>query len=84
MATRADRPAKKHVVVVGAGIAGLSCAFRLKESPPFKDGQMSITVLEASSRVGGIIETIVDNDCLLESGPDSFITKDVYKRQLCY
>jgi oxygen-dependent protoporphyrinogen oxidase len=82
MATRADRPAKKHVVVVGAGIAGLSCAFRLKESPPFKDGQMSITVLEASSRVGGIIETIVDNDCLLESGPDSFITNKPYMVQL--
>jgi oxygen-dependent protoporphyrinogen oxidase len=82
MARRTDRPTKMKVVVVGAGIAGLSCAFKLKESPAFKAGLMTITVIEAGRRAGGIIETISEHGCLLESGPDSFITNKPYMLQL--
>jgi len=50
-------------VVIGAGISGLACAFRLK--------QLGIEplVLESTHRAGGFIETIRKNDCLFEAGP---------------
>src|SRR5271167_2997876 len=50
-------------VVVGAGISGLACAFRLQ--------QLGIRpiVLEASQNTGGVIATISRNGFLFEGGP---------------
>ncbi|XP_022789627.1 spermine oxidase-like [Stylophora pistillata] len=45
-------PYKANVVVIGAGIAGLSAAHKLHES-----GLVDVCVLEASDRVGGRINT---------------------------
>jgi len=47
-------PSKKTVVVIGAGIAGLSCAYELT-----KRGH-DVTVLEASGRTGGHVRTLHD------------------------
>jgi monoamine oxidase len=49
----ADR-AKKHVIIAGGGIGGLSCAFELM------DRGHEVTVLEASGRPGGHVKTIHD------------------------
>src|SRR5262245_5297473 len=46
--------AKKRVIVIGAGIAGLSCAYEL-----MKRGH-DVTVLEASGRPGGHVRTFHD------------------------
>ena len=46
--------AKKKVIVIGAGIAGLSCAYEL-----MKRGH-DVTVLEASGRPGGHVRTFHD------------------------
>jgi monoamine oxidase len=46
--------AKKKVIVIGAGIAGLSCAYELT-----KRGH-DVTVLEASGRAGGHVRTFHD------------------------
>ncbi|MBS1993862.1 MAG: protoporphyrinogen oxidase [Cyanobacteria bacterium SZAS LIN-3] len=73
---------KKQVVIVGAGISGLSCAFKLSESAAFKEGLISVTVLEASTRPGGIIDTSYEQGCVVESGPDSFITNKPYMTSL--
>jgi oxygen-dependent protoporphyrinogen oxidase len=62
------------VVIVGGGISGLTCAFKLSQSELFARGLMHITVLENRSRWGGIIETKLVDDCIVDSGPDSFIT----------
>lgn len=50
-------------VVIGAGISGLACAFRLQ--------QLGIQplVLEASAKPGGAISTIVRNGFVFEGGP---------------
>jgi protoporphyrinogen/coproporphyrinogen III oxidase len=55
----------EKVVIVGAGISGLSCAYRLHElgTPPL--------VLEAKDRPGGSIATVRKNKCLFELGPQS-------------
>jgi oxygen-dependent protoporphyrinogen oxidase len=62
----------KRVVIVGGGISGLAAAHRLIELGHQKAG---ITLLEASRRLGGIIETKRRDGFLLERGPDSFISE---------
>jgi monoamine oxidase len=44
-------------VVVGAGLAGLTVAYRLRQA------EMDVVVLEASGRVGGRIDTVHFADC---------------------
>jgi protoporphyrinogen/coproporphyrinogen III oxidase len=53
----------EKVVVVGAGISGLACAYRLKQL-----GIRSL-VLEADDRPGGVIGTIRHDGFLFETGP---------------
>lgn len=54
------------VVVIGGGISGLACALRLQHLGA------SVTLLEASSRPGGLIGTEERQGFLFESGPQSF------------
>jgi oxygen-dependent protoporphyrinogen oxidase len=57
-------------VVVGAGISGLTAAFRLKL------GGRRVAVLEAASRVGGAIETISEDGWRFEMGPNTVLATD--------
>ena len=57
---------KPRVVVVGAGFAGLSCAWQLRRAG------VAVTVLEARDRVGGRVLTLDDfvDDALVEAGAE--------------
>lgn len=55
------------VIVVGAGITGLSCAWWLHKLG------FDTVVLESGPRVGGVIRTERVNDYLVEWGPNSFL-----------
>ncbi|KAG0308148.1 hypothetical protein BGZ99_001260 [Dissophora globulifera] len=46
-------PAKKHVVIIGAGISGLAAAHELSKHP----SSIQVTVLEARNRIGGRLDT---------------------------
>lgn len=59
-----------RIVVVGGGISGLAAANRLIEL-----GHTNVTLIEASPRLGGIIETVERDGFLIERGPDSFISE---------
>lgn len=61
----------QRVVVVGAGISGLSAAYRLTELAP----ELDVVVLERSDRAGGLIKTDVIDDFVVEQGPDSILTE---------
>ncbi|MEM8713849.1 MAG: protoporphyrinogen oxidase, partial [Planctomycetota bacterium] len=52
-------------IVIGAGLTGLSCAHRLRERG------LSVLLLEASKRVGGVVGTVETNGFLFESGPNT-------------
>jgi oxygen-dependent protoporphyrinogen oxidase len=58
------------VVVVGAGISGLTAAFRLAR------GGLRVAVLEASERAGGSIETFADGAWRFEMGPNTVVESD--------
>src|ERR1700689_5565981 len=55
--------ATQQVIVIGAGITGLACAFRLQQSG------LRVLVLEASGSPGGLIATFEKNGFLFEAGP---------------
>lgn len=58
-----------QVAIVGGGIAGLSAAYELS-----KAGVPHI-LIEKRPRLGGVIETRSWEGCVLECGPDSFISQ---------
>ncbi len=57
------------VIIVGAGLSGLSAAFQLK-----KKGY-SILLLEENSHAGGKIQTLEEKNTISELGPDTFLRK---------
>lgn len=65
-------PPPKKVVIIGGGISGLATAFHLQQLS--KGKPLEISILEASSRLGGVIETVNSQGCLLECGPDSMLS----------
>lgn len=64
------------VVVVGAGLAGLAAAHRLKA------GGHDVTVVEAADRAGGAVRTTREAGWLLEHGPDAFFEDSAPVRAL--
>jgi len=65
----------KRVVIIGAGITGLAVAHRILERARDCGQQLDLKLLEASDRVGGIVQTRERDGFLLEGGPDSFISE---------
>ena len=60
----------KKVVIVGGGLAGLVAAWSLTKKLP----GVSVRVLEAANRAGGVLETIHDSPYLIERSADNFAT----------
>lgn len=64
------------VIIVGGGISGLSAAYYLaKQGIPSR-------LIEREPRLGGVIRTDRVEGCLLEAGPDSFVTFKPWALQL--
>ena len=57
----------RKVLIIGGGISGLSAAYYLN-----RDG-IRPTLIEKASRLGGVIQTTMQQGCVLEGGPDSFL-----------
>jgi oxygen-dependent protoporphyrinogen oxidase len=66
----------KRVLIIGGGIAGLSCAYELRK------GGLPVTLLE-KERLGGVVRTERHGGLLVEGGPDSFITMKPWAKELC-
>jgi protoporphyrinogen/coproporphyrinogen III oxidase len=59
-------PGNHRVIVIGGGIAGLTCAHRLKRLG------LDVLLLESSGHAGGLIGTFEQDGFLFERGPQSF------------
>jgi oxygen-dependent protoporphyrinogen oxidase len=68
-----------HVVVVGAGITGLTAAFTLVT----RDPDVRVTVLEGSERVGGKVLTTPFAGHPVDCGADAFLARVPDVIQLC-
>jgi oxygen-dependent protoporphyrinogen oxidase len=72
----------KRVAIVGGGIAGLSAAFSLEQSR--RAGvDVGYTLFDSSARLGGVVCTEQVDGCLVEAGPDSFLTEKPWAADLC-
>src|ERR1041385_45991 len=67
-----------RIVIIGGGISGLAAAHRVLELNP----ETQVTILEASDRLGGTIQTEHRDGFLLERGPDSFISEKPHAIEL--
>jgi len=72
----------KRVAIVGGGISGLSAAFHLEKARA-AGADLSYTLFESSKRLGGSIHSIRIDECLVEAGPDSFLTEKPWALMLC-
>ena len=58
----------RPAVIIGAGISGLSAAYYLSKAG------IRATLIEREPRLGGVIRTETVAGCVLEAGPDSFLS----------
>jgi oxygen-dependent protoporphyrinogen oxidase len=72
-----------RIVVVGGGISGLAAAHRILEQSRQQKKPIDLQLLEAGSRLGGVIHTSEREGFLLEGGPDSFISEKPWGLSLC-
>jgi oxygen-dependent protoporphyrinogen oxidase len=66
----------RRVTIVGGGISGLSAAYYLSKAGP------PATLVERRPRLGGVIETETAHGCVLEAGPDSFLSAKPWAMEL--
>ena len=72
----------KRIAIVGGGIAGLSAAWALEKAR--RAGQeIDYALYEAGERLGGVIASETIEGCVVEGGPDSFLTEKPAAAQLC-
>ena len=71
----------KRIAIIGGGISGLSAAFALEKRRQ-AGASLEYTLFEASSRLGGVLVTEWADGCLLEAGPDSFLTEKPWASDL--
>ena len=64
----------KRIAIIGGGISGLAAAFALEQARRAAR-RWSYTLFESSARLGGVIFTDRAEGCLIEAGPDSFLTE---------
>jgi protoporphyrinogen/coproporphyrinogen III oxidase len=72
----------KRIAIVGGGISGLSAAFAL-EKERSQGTQFDCVIFESSARFGGVIRSETIGGCLVEAGPDSFLTEKPWAADLC-
>jgi oxygen-dependent protoporphyrinogen oxidase len=72
----------KRIAIIGGGISGLAAAFELEEQR--KAGiELEYTLYESASRLGGVLRTEKIDGCVVEAGPDSFVTEKPWAADLC-
>ena len=68
-----------RIAILGGGITGLAAAWELKSNHPAIDWHL----FEASSRLGGVLETVSHEGWLIEQSADNFLTKIPSVVNLC-
>ena len=72
----------KRIAIIGGGISGLSAAFAL-EKHRLAGASLEYVLFESSPRLGGVLVTEHVDGCLVEAGPDSFLTEKPWASELC-
>jgi protoporphyrinogen/coproporphyrinogen III oxidase len=70
-----------RIAIIGGGISGLAAAFTLEEHR--RPGAVDYTLYESSPTLGGVLRTEHVDGCIVEAGPDSFLTEKPWAANLC-
>ncbi len=71
-----------RIAIIGGGISGLSAAYYLEQERA-KGAPVEYSLFESSDRLGGVMFSDKVGDCVVEGGPDSFLTEKPWANQLC-
>lgn len=66
-----DQPLRRHVIVIGGGLAGLAAAEAMLAGGA--DDGPRVTLVEPSGRYGGVLATVRRDGWLIERSADSFL-----------
>jgi oxygen-dependent protoporphyrinogen oxidase len=72
----------KRIAIIGGGISGLSAAYTIEEKRR-AGAQVEYVLFESKLRLGGVIVTERVDGCVVEAGPDSFLTEKPWAADLC-
>jgi oxygen-dependent protoporphyrinogen oxidase len=70
-----------RIAIIGGGISGLTAAFALETQR--RAGALDYTLYESSPQLGGVLRTEHIDGCIVEAGPDSFISEKPWAADLC-
>lgn len=73
----------QHIVIIGAGLSGLSTAYYLLDKSRAENKPIKVTIIERDSRAGGKIYSHRENGFLYEYGPNGFLTNKPQTLELC-
>jgi oxygen-dependent protoporphyrinogen oxidase len=71
-----------RIAIIGGGISGLSAAYALEEQRR-QGADLEYVLYEMSPKLGGVLRTEHINGCVVEAGPDSFVTEKPWAADLC-
>jgi oxygen-dependent protoporphyrinogen oxidase len=72
----------RRIAIIGGGISGLSAAFYLQQHR-LRGAALEFVLFEGGPRLGGSLLTERADGCLIEAGPDSFLTEKPWAADLC-
>ena len=72
-----------RIVIIGAGVSGMSTAFAIEQAAELEGGDVKITVLEKEQRCGGKIWSRREDGYLCEWGPNGFLDNKPATLDLC-
>ncbi|MFB3915203.1 MAG: protoporphyrinogen oxidase [Terriglobales bacterium] len=72
----------KRVAIIGGGISGLSAAYYLEKQRQ-SGADLEYVIFERAPKLGGVLRTDRVEGCLVEAGPDSFLTEKPWALLLC-
>jgi oxygen-dependent protoporphyrinogen oxidase len=71
----------RRIAIIGGGISGLSAAYEIEQRRR-AGGELEYTLYEASPQLGGVLRTEHIDGCVVEAGPDSFVTEKPWATDL--
>lgn len=72
----------RRIAIIGGGISGLSAAFYLDKARR-SGADIEYSLFESGQRLGGVLSSDHIDGCLVEAGPDSFLTEKPWAVSLC-
>jgi oxygen-dependent protoporphyrinogen oxidase len=72
----------RRIAIIGGGVAGVAAAYELARLTKNDGEKIQVTLYEASSRLGGIVETVREGGFVIEGGPDGWVSEKPWAREL--